>query len=343
MPNRNLTVNDNFDSILLWLNDNLSEQFLIAQCENINQIPNSKGIYFWYLNKEGYAALSNYVTICPVRKFHTIIEEQIEYHMVYLGTSGTGKKGNYNLNQRLKWHLCENHKEGSISTGFISTLRKGMGSLIADDLILPDTENEINTIFKNYFKIKWIEYSDSIHIDSDEKILINILKPLLNIKNNPNAKGNAIPNSTRNYTIRRNEITSATLIRLNCFGKSEKELKSLSLPKEKAISYDHQIISSENNCIEFTVLNTQSIAQVIRGVDNLPIGPCSVICYNSANHNDIVYTSKNRNGLRKTKIIYKYFLNNDDTDDGRQYRWLIIHNEMIKRGIIEITVKVCVD
>jgi cytoplasmic iron level regulating protein YaaA (DUF328/UPF0246 family) len=346
MPNRNLTAIDNFASIILWLEDNLSQQFINAKCENINIIPNSKGIYFWYLNKEGYDAISKDFKISPFENIHAIIEDQIEYHLVYIGSSGTGKKGYYDLNQRLKWHLCEKHNEGSICTGFISTLRKGIGSLIANDLILPDTENEINEIFSRYFKIKWIEYSDSIHIDSDEKILINILKPLLNIKNNPNARANAIPNSTRDYKIRRNIITNATLIRLDCFGENENEMKKKLEPSEKAISYEHQKLSSENKCVEFTVSNTQSIAQVIRGIVNLPIGTCCVICYNSDNHNDIVYAKANGNGWRKTgskgQNIYTYF-SNIDTNQGNQYRWQIIQNEMILRGIAEITVKVCAE
>ena len=344
MPNRNLTAADNFNSICLWLNQNLSEQFVNATCENTSKIPNSKGIYFWYLDKAGYSALSRYLTIGPVGNIHTIIEEQIEYHLVYLGTSGTGKKGYYDLNQRLKWHICEKHKEGSICSGFISTLRKGIGSLIADDLILRNTENEINEIFKRYFKIKWIEYSEESHIDSDEKILINVLRPLLNIKNNPNARANATANSTRNYKIRRNEITNATLNRLKCFGENENEIKKKLQPSEKTISYEHQVIFRDNNCVEFSVTNTQSIAQVIRGIYNLPNGPCCVICFDSLNHNNIVYAKANGNGWRKTgtgeQNIYTYFAN-VDTNRGNEYRWVIIKNEMILRGIAEITVKVC--
>jgi hypothetical protein len=345
MPNRNLTAADNFNSICLWLNQNLSEKFVNATCENTSKIPNSKGIYFWYLNKDGYSALSKKnVDISAVGNIHTIIEDQIEYHLVYLGTSGTGKKGYYDLNKRLKWHICEKHKEGSICTGFISTLRKGIGSLIADDLILPNTENDINEIFKRYFKIKWIEYSESSHIDSDEKILINILRPLLNIKNNPNARTNAIANSTRNYKIRRNEITNETLKRLKCLGENENEIKKILELSEKAISYEHQIISRDNNCVEFAVTNTQPIAQVIRGINNLPNGPCCIKCFDSENHNNIVYARANGGEWRKIgtgqQNIYTYFAN-VDTNRGNQYRWVIIQNEMILKGIAEITVKVC--
>jgi hypothetical protein len=344
MPNRNLTSNENFESIQEWLNENLSKDFIRASCENTDKIPHSKGIYFWYLNKDGYDSLSKYISISPVGNMHTIIEDQNEFHLVYVGTSGTGKNGNYDINKRLKWHICEKHKENSICRGFISTLRKGIGSLISDDLILPNTEKEINEIFNKYFKIKWIEYSESNYINADENILINILKPLMNIKNNPNSLAIAIVNPTKNYKSRRDIVTNNTIKRLNCLGESKYERKILNSPSSKSISYEHQIISNNDNCIEFTVLNNQSIAEVIRGIQGLPIGQCCVICYNSKNFNDVVYEKANGNGWRKTgtgsQNIYTYF-SNVDTNRGNQCRWLIIQNEMNQNGISEITVKVC--
>jgi hypothetical protein len=105
-------------------------------------------------------------------------------------------------------------------------LRASIGSILSSDLILPNTEEMVNAFMKKYMKVFWIEYpKDKSHIDNDEKILIKVIRPLLNLKNNPNARANAIANSTQVYKIRRSEVYKNTRLRLGCKGETDKSKK----------------------------------------------------------------------------------------------------------------------
>ena len=193
----------------------------------------SKGIYFWFMRPDGYKALSNYVTIDPIEPKYTKDIEGVKYVLIYLGTAGTGREGNSNLAKRLEWHINQKHTESNICYGTLSTLRAGLGALLSNDLILPDTENDVNTFIKDYMKVFWIEYSDDKSlIDNDEKNLIKVIRPLLNIKNNPNAKGDAIENPSKAYRRRRNLVATITKQRIRCKGEDEKIMK-----KQKKILY----------------------------------------------------------------------------------------------------------
>jgi hypothetical protein len=77
-------------------------------------------------------------------------------------------------------------------------------------------------------KVFWIEYPNDIElIDNDEEILIKGIKPLLNLKNNSNARANAPAIPTQVYKKRRAVVYTNTRLRLKCKGESEKLIKQL--------------------------------------------------------------------------------------------------------------------
>jgi hypothetical protein len=219
MPSRILNQQDDFNSIKDWLNNNLNLiNTIIPSSNQLFNVPKVKGIYFWMIRKEGYIKLSNFIQLNRLVNVYDIEFKGIKYDLVYLGTSGTGKKGQSNLQERLEWHISQIHTPGSVCHGTLSTLRTGIGSVISDDLILPNTQILVNEIFKNYFQIFFIPYKDKfeLSIDNDEKILIKVLKPLFNLKNNPNARINAQNNLTLSYKIRRGLVINSTRQRLGC-------------------------------------------------------------------------------------------------------------------------------
>ena len=70
---------------------------------------------------------------------------------------------------------------------------------------------------KDYMKVFWIEYSDNKSlIDNDEKILIKGIKPLLNLKNNPNSKAIAQANTSQVYKTRRALVYNKTKQSIGC-------------------------------------------------------------------------------------------------------------------------------
>ena len=204
---------------MLKLNEMLiDEKSIDACCKNVAEVPLKKGIYFWFMPNEAYAKLSKYVAILPIVPVYQKVINGIVHDLVYIGTAGTGKNGNSNLNERLKWHLCTKHSESAVCSGTLSTLRAGLGALLADDLILPNTEAEVNDFMCTYMKVYWITYGDHDKdaIDSDESKLIIELRPLLNLDHNPNARVTAQLNPTRRYKILRSRIIKDTKLRLGC-------------------------------------------------------------------------------------------------------------------------------
>ena len=313
----------------------------------------SKGIYFWFMRPDGYKALSNYVTIDPIEPKYTKDIEGVKYVLIYLGTAGTGREGNSNLAKRLEWHINQKHTESNICYGTLSTLRAGLGALLSNDLILPDTENDVNTFIKYYMKVFLIEYSDDKSlIDNDEKNLIKVIRPLLNIKNNPNAKGDAIENPSKAYRRRRNLVATITKQRIRCKGEDEKIMKKQN-PTEFAISYQERIVTDDKLCIEYTVLQGEDIAIVTRGINKLPLSEVSIKIFDSKNPVMIFDLWKfYRTGNNKdsnAQNIFKYFSNsapdrlkekskqnNFSNNRANWIKWWMFENE-----IEEITVNVC--
>ena len=339
---RKLHESENYISINEWLNENLKDDKSIIP--HLNTIPNlnSKGIYFGFMKTDGYKELSKFISINPIEPRFTKIIEGVQYDLVYLGTAGTGKKGNSNLAERFEWHINQAHKVGNICHGTLSTLRAGLGALLSDDLIIPDTENLVNSFIKNYMKVYWIEYTDDkLLIDNDEKILIKVLRPLLNIKNNPNAKANAPANSTKFYKIRRAVVYKSTRLRLGCKGESEK-IREKNNPNDDTPIYNYQIINdSYEDCVEYFVLQSQHIGEVTRGIAGLPLGKSKITIYDSNNPNFEFIEWKRVTGNNNdynAQNIYKYF---DNTSSSGLRRFIVIQNWMIENDIEDITVKVC--
>jgi hypothetical protein len=299
-----------------------------------------KGIYFWFIKVSALPLISKFVEILT---FQPSVYKEIEgekYVLVYLGTAGTGKSGGGNLTQRLNWHIGQKHSESNICHGTLSTLRAGLGSLLSDDLIILNTEGIVNKLMENSFKVYWIEYIEEGIIDSDEFILIQKLRPVLNLKNNPNALMGAPLNPTQYYKRRRALVYSNTRERIGCGSGESDDVMSSTKPIKNLESYNHQVIEDIGNCITFIVIKGQRIDKVIRGIEGLPTGHCTYAIYNSENGEEI------RKGFTGSKVkvnpnaqnIYTYFTHSDSNKDSR---YLNILNLMINENIEEVTVRVC--
>ena len=336
----NLQNNTSFSELSNILDNQLINSFK----PHVDAIPNvqSKGIYFWFMNQKAYSSLSQYETISPIESRYTKTINGKKYDLVYLGTAGTGKKGNSNLKERFDWHILQQHTNSQICNGTLSTLRAGLGALLAEDLILPNTEELVNTFMKNSMILFWVEYPNNNElIDSDEKILINIIKPLLNLKSNSNARLTSLNNPTKSYKKRRALVYKYTRLRLSCKGESEKSMKTLKTPTEKTPNYDDQILDVNNNCVEYYVSNGQFIDEVTRGIDNLPTHKAKIQIWDSNNTDNVFNEWQFRSTGDELKPdaqnIYTYFSNTHKNIK----RADIIMNWMNTNQIEEITVKVC--
>ena len=191
-----------------------------ASSKNANTFPELKGIYFWFLTEDGLRLfsknLSSETDLLP-NSFLTS-----KGYLVYIGQAGCRKTNNNkgNLRQRIKWHINETHKFSSVKSGVLSTLRQTLGALLSDDLLEHngvETETIINDFMEQYFTIYYISYDgmDSEVVKdvlADEKLLINQIMPLLNIKGNDNAKKTSL-HPTQQIKMRRNFVRKNTLKR----------------------------------------------------------------------------------------------------------------------------------
>ncbi len=348
MPTRPLIPHqENFQSLNDWLNQNLNDKNSIkACCKELGNVRDDKGIYFWFMHPNGYNKLSKYIpNFSSLSDKYVMSINGFDYDLVYLGTAGTGKNGNSNLFERLRWHLCEKHNDNKICRGFLSTLRTGLSALLADDLIENKVEENFNSFVCENMYIYWLDYQLENNIDNDEKILIKNIKPLLNIKNNPNAKANSIDNNTKEYRKRRLLVMKNTRFRIQCKRESDKTMAEISIPTNDAISYNDQIIDEANGCLEYTVSQDQDIDVVTRGIDDLYLGKCSISIYDSNNHDNIFdlweIRGTGNNNNHDAQNIYTYFSNDNTHEPYNGKRSEFIKKWMLENRVEEITVRVC--
>lgn len=322
-----------------WLPNELQDEASLVPHETDipNQLQGVKGIYFWYMQVTGYEALSKFIRVSQIESVQLRKIDSENYHLVYIGTAGMGKNGGSDLFERLKWHIQDKHSNSAICSGALSTLRQGLGALLADDLITPSTEDAVNQFMKSFMRVFWVSYKEEENsINEDEFTLIQTLRPLLNIRNNPNALANASDNPTKNYKQRRLRIIGSSRKRLNCGNEQESKMSRGMPSSEINFRYKEQIGSSKGKCIEFSVYRNQSIAEVVRGIPGLPTGKVNISMFDAANNQRQVFPTWKKTGTGKQNI-YTYFSNTGGGDK----RYKLIKRYMELNNIDEIIVKVC--
>ncbi len=144
-------------------------------------LPSCAGNYIFLL-RQGVDLLQPQIEEKPVYK--TIVYEGVEYNVLYTGISKS------NLNKRIiEIHFGDNAGK--------STLRKSLGSLRGFDFIPRDKKDNGKTKFKSEDETKitdWmvenliVLYMENPNYKEEEKELINVYNPPLNIQNNNNVE-----------------------------------------------------------------------------------------------------------------------------------------------------------
>jgi hypothetical protein len=349
MPNRQLTNQDNFDTIEEWLDTNLNDENSFIPLSN--QIPpiKLKGVYFWFMQSEGYKKLSRYIDLTAIKPRYTRAIDGKYCDLVYLGTAGVrnNKNGiNYgNLEQRLKWHIQDNQTASAVSSGTMSTFRRTLIPLFSDDLLLNNSQTELNNILGKYFKVFYLPYSGSFLelnkvVDSDESLLVDQLRPIFNLSKNKNSK--VTNHLTSNIQKRRILVERNTKKRLDSGEtKIASKVKSDKLNKQtfmKPSSKESDATAPSNNCVEFKVQQNQNVVVVAESTNNLPKGKCSIEIWDSSNRNPVYPPVRNIRKIGRTVMDY---FNAPDTANGNIAKWQKLQNIMVSGNIKEITVKVC--
>jgi hypothetical protein len=340
------------NQVLQWLDENLIDANKIqACCESIIHVPQVKGIYFWFIKASSYPLISKYVHIENTPPSFTKNINGEEYDLIYIGTAGTGKKGNSNLQERLSWHLCQSHTNTNVYHGTLSTLRAGISALLSDDLIDTNVEHDLNQIFINHFYIYWVTYDyNTKDIDKDEYLLINRIKPVFNLKNNPNALSREINNTTKIYKQRRVQIIKNTKRRLARIHESPIDIRSNQSEIVQSTLFAEQILTEKTTdnikCIEYFVQKDQDIAEVTNGIADLHRGKVKIKIYNSERPSQIFdlwqFRSTGNDNDLNAQNVFTFFSNTcpERLHDIAKTRNKGIAWWMNENNIAEITVKI---
>lgn len=354
MPLLKLKQNENFVTIIQWLKENLKDSNSIkACCKEVAKVSTNKGMYFFFMRYDAFEKLSKFsnLDIKPLEDSYVININGIDYYLVYLGTAGVrnNKSGNNdgNLRQRLEWHLCKNKTGKALCAkngSYMSTFRRTIAPLISDDLIDNNTQSVLDDFLYKYFIIYYLEYPGTFLeikdiVNSDEDILIKIIRPLFNLDKNENAKKNN--HITHSIQERRKLIESSSKKRwCNDASKTTKKSNKKNTVNTKQ---EETRVNNYQGCVEFKVKRHQNISHVAGNIPNLPVGPCSIeLFYDNINDVRLYVNGQTRFMSAINRKVKKYF-ESHDTNNGNIAKSQIVFNEMnnLLNIIEEITVRVC--
>jgi hypothetical protein len=346
MPNRALNNADSFNTLSQWLNENLNDKKSIkACCQEVNKVPETKGNYFWLIHPDGYNALS----IKPIEPKYTRDINGVIYDLVYVGTAGVRNNSsgvnNGHLKERFKWHLCDNKGISALCSGTMSTYRRTIGGLISDDLIANNTQDKIDELLCKYFIIYYVEYPGSFldvkdDVKNDEDILINVIRPILNLDENPNAKN---PKHITFTIQQKRQIVENSSKKRWCNEKPNTKTKVMNSNSHISKQFNSNLVSEEN-CKIFFVKRNQKIHIEARKQVSLPVGPCTIELFYKNKTDVRSYINGNIRRIRTiNKSVSDFFEATDLINGMNIQKHRIVYDEMNdpNRIIKEITVRVC--
>lgn len=156
--------------------------YLLDKSHNIEAKP---GTYRWWFQEEGIREIINQL---PGININMIQKRNINgksYWALYFGISK-------NLEERIKWHICQHHTASSITSGFLSTLRQTLSALLKIDMT--KSEEAVNKLIDENCYLEWDyteTHQDAIDLEKQELSSNTYYYPL-NITNNQSTPKNII-------------------------------------------------------------------------------------------------------------------------------------------------------
>lgn len=106
---------------------------------NLRCIPNHAGVYqWWFLESDAEKLLEPIQSVIDKNQIKKEIIHGQSYWLMYFGIA------NKNLNQRIKWHICQCHSVSSVKSGYLSTLRASISALLQKEQT--QSEQDVNHI-----------------------------------------------------------------------------------------------------------------------------------------------------------------------------------------------------
>lgn len=149
------------------------------------EIEKNPGYYKWWATKKDFKLLLSELG----GNFNEVladIEQKDGLYCIYVGIAVKES-----IQRRINWHVNDKHNAQRVKSGFLSTLRKSISSVIAKNQNAKDVTNEfmnrlkIEVFYSNY-KIKSSEAKDEL--ETIEKQLMKNHLYILNIRDNAHPK-----------------------------------------------------------------------------------------------------------------------------------------------------------
>lgn len=153
------------------------------------------GYYKWWAKEEDVIALFKGLDL-DFLKYKDCLEKIDSWYCIYVGVAIKES-----IRDRINWHINDKHNESAVRSGYLSTFRKSISSVIAKNQYDKDaTNNFIDKLQVEYFKINLSIKSDNAKEKSRtiEKEMLEKYLRLLNIKDNHHKEANDIKKKLRN-------------------------------------------------------------------------------------------------------------------------------------------------
>lgn len=163
---------------------------LLRDKVNLCGIPNDKpGYYKWWAKEEDVIVLFKKLDF-EFLKYKDYLEKIDNWYCIYVGVAIKES-----IRARINWHINDKHNESAVRSGYLSTFRKSISSVIAKNQYDKETTNDfIDKLKVEYFEVDLTIKSNeaTTEIEKREKELINKYLRLLNIKGNHHKKASDI-------------------------------------------------------------------------------------------------------------------------------------------------------
>lgn len=176
-------------------NGKIKEAKLLRDKVNLNEISNDKpGYYKWWAREEDIIELFKGLKF-NFLDYKNFIEKRDNWYCIYVGVAIMES-----IKDRINWHINDKHTESAVRSGWLSTFRKSIASVIAKNQYDKETTNDfIDKLKVEYFEIDFSIKSKEAkeEIRAIETNLINKHLCLLNIKDNYHNKATDIKKELR--------------------------------------------------------------------------------------------------------------------------------------------------
>ena len=188
MPLTLLEHDADFNQVCQWLGASIISDSIIPETDNLSLLTENKSIHLWFMSKECYPVLSEYVLISSLNNEYSRVIAGKVYDLVYVEDRWF-RSGMENdpLKQRTEYHIAQTAESDGVDL-LKSTLRASLACLVSDDMAALNATEDVNTILRKYFIVYKVSYTElavsAKHTVSDQaKIIVEKLNPLFNVRN----------------------------------------------------------------------------------------------------------------------------------------------------------------